>query len=392
VTGRSPEDRTNGVRVTPVVSEAERRALLEFPWQVYRGDPHWVPPLLSERREFTDPHTNPFFEHARVQFFLARRGDRIVGTIAAFTNHLYNEFQGVNVAWFGFFEVLPDPEAARALLDTAADWARRAGHTAILGPAQFSTNDEVGLLVDGFDDCPRILMTYNPRSYPGYIEAAGFHKAMDLLAYTTNLEEIESRGGIPPKLVRVVEKVKARGQFTLRRLRLHEFAKELEIVKVIYNQSWERNWGFVPMTDAEIARMAVQLKPLLDPDLVWAAEVKGEVVGFALNLPDLNHPLHKAYPRPGKPEWLTLLQLLWHWKVRREVKWIRAIALGVLPEYRGTGVDAMLYLHTAQQALRKGYRAVEMSWLLETNEMVLRSAEMLGGHRYKTYRVYEKAL
>jgi GNAT superfamily N-acetyltransferase len=392
VTGRAADQAAQGVRVTPVETEGERQALIEFPWRVYRGDPYWVPPLLSERREFTDPETNPFFEHARVQFFLARRGDQIVGTIAAFTNHLYNEFQGLNVAWFGFFEVLPDPEAARALLDTAADWARRAGHTAILGPAQFSTNDEVGLLVDGFDDRPRILMTYNPRSYPGFLEAAGFHKAMDLLAYTTNLAEIESRGGIPPKLVRVVEKVKSRGQFHLRRLRLNEFAKELEIVKVIYNQSWERNWGFVPMTDAEIARMAKQLRPLLDPDLVWAAEVKGQVVGFALNLPDLNHPLHKAYPRPGKPEWLTLLQLLWHWKVRREVKWIRAIALGVLPEYRGSGVDAMLYLHTAQQALRKGYRAVEMSWLLETNEMVLRSAEMLGGHRYKTYRVYEKAL
>jgi GNAT superfamily N-acetyltransferase len=206
------------------------------------------------------------------------------------------------------------------------------------------------------------------------------------------LKEIEARGGIPPKLVRVVEKVKSRGQFQLRRLRLGEFAKELEIVKVIYNQSWERNWGFVPMTDAEIARMATQLKPLLDPDLVWAAEVDGRTVGFALNLPDLNYPLHKAYPRPDKPEWLTLLQLLWHWKVRRQVKWIRAIALGVLPEYRGSGVDAMLYLHTAQHALRKGYQAVEMSWLLESNEMVLRSAEMLGGRRYKTYRVYEKAL
>jgi GNAT superfamily N-acetyltransferase len=382
----------NGVRVSPVASEAERLALLEFPWKVYRGDPYWVPPLLSERKEFTDPRVNPFFEHARVQFFLARRGEELVGTIAAFTNDLYNEFQQVNVGWFGFFEVLPDAEAASALLAAASDWARRAGHRALLGPAQFSTNDEVGLLVDGFDDRPRILMTYNPRRYAGYLETAGFAKAMDLLAYTTNLEEIQSRGGIPAKLVRVVEKVKARGEFQLRRLRLDQFDKELEIVKSIYNQSWERNWGFVPMTDAEIARMATQLKPLLDPDLVWAAEVKGEVVGFALNLPDLNLPLHLAYPRPGKPEWVTLIQLMWHWKVRRQVKWMRAIALGVLPQFRGTGVDAMLYLHTAQQALRKGYQAVEMSWLLESNEMVLRSAEMLGGHRYKTYRVYEKAL
>lgn len=380
------------LRIVPVASEADRMALLEFPWKVYRGDPYWVPPLLSERKAFTDPKQNPFFEHGRVQFFLARRGDEIVGTIAAFTNDLYNQFHESNVGWFGFFEVLPDPEAAGALLETAAGWARQAGHASLLGPAQFSTNDEVGLLVDGFDDAPRILMTYNPRYYIDMLEAAGFRKAMDLLAYTTNLEDIEARGGLSPKLARVVRKIEGRGQFHMRRLRLAEFDRELERVKVIYNKSWERNWGFVPMTEAEIARMARQLKPLLDPDLVWAAEVGGEVVGFALNLPDLNHPLHKAYPRPGKPEWLTLLQLMWHWKVRRSVKWIRAIALGVLPEYRGTGVDAMLYLRTAEHALRKGYRAVEMSWLLESNEMVLRSAEMLGGHRYKTYRVYEQTL
>jgi GNAT superfamily N-acetyltransferase len=383
---------SDALRIIPVASEAERMAALEFPWTVYRDDPYWVPPLLSERKEFTDPSKNPFYEHGRVQFFLARRGANVVGTIAAFTNDLYNQFHEANVGWFGFFEVLPDPEAAGALLDAAADWARRAGHVSLLGPAQFSTNDEVGMLVDGFDDRPRVLMTYNPRYYVSMVEAAGFRKAMDLLAYTTNLDEIKARGGIPPKLVRVVGKVEARGQFHLRKLRLSEFDRELEHVKAIYNKSWERNWGFVPMTEAEIARMARQLKPLLDPDLVWAAEVNGEVVGFALNLPDLNDPLHKAYPRPRKPEWLTLLQLLWHWKVRRSVTWVRAIALGVMPEYRGTGVDAMLYLRTAENALRKGYRAVEMSWLLESNEMVLRSAEMLGGHRYKTYRVYEKDL
>ncbi len=380
------------LRVIPVTTEAERMALLEFPWKVYRGDPYWVPPLLSERKAFTDPKQSPFFDHARVQFFLARRGDEIVGTIAAFTNDLYNEFQRTNVGWFGFFEVLQDPEAAAGLLQAAQTWARQAGHSSLLGPAQFSTNDEIGLLVDGFDDVPRILMTYNPRYYMDFIEAAGFHKAMDLLAYSASFAEIDARGGLSPKLLRVVDKVKTRGRFHVRPVHMWEFAKELERVKVIYNQSWERNWGFVPMTDAEIERTASQIKPLIDPELVTAAEVDGEIIGFGLMLPDLNAPLLKAYPRPGKPEWVTLLQLLWHWKVRREVKWIRAFALGVVPEYRGKGVDALLYLHTAEQARRKGYHAVEMSWLLESNEMVLRSAELLGGHRYKTYRVFEKQL
>lgn len=380
------------LRVDPVSSESERMALLTFPWTVYRDDPYWVPPLLSERKAFTDPAHNPFFEHARVQFFLARRGDQVVGTIAAFSNDQYNAFHESNVGWFGFFEVLNDPEAAAALLQTAVDWARRAGHQSLLGPAQFSTNDEVGLLVDGFDDPPRILMTYNPRHYADFIEAAGFHKAQDLLAYRASLDELHEHGGPPPKLLRVIQAMKRRGRFTVRSIDMKHFDQEVERVKVLYNRSWARNWGFVPMTDREIEKLGEQLKSILDPDLVVVAEKDGETVGFGLTLPDLNAPLHKAYPRPETPEWWTMAKLLWHWKVRRRIEWIRGFALGVLPEYRGTGVDAMMYFHTLERAMRKGYRAVEMSWLLESNEMVLRSAEMLGGTRYKTYRVYERAL
>jgi len=380
------------VQVSPVEKESERMAFLTFPWKVYRGDRYWVPPLLSERKAFTDPDQNPFYQHAQVQLFLARRGDEVVGTIAAFTNHLFNQFHEANVGWFGFFEVLEDPEAAQALLAEAVAWARRAGHRSILGPAQFSTNDEIGLLVDGFDDVPRILMTYNPQRYLGYMDAAGFHKAMDLLAYTTNIDEMYVKGGPPDKLLRVIEMMKKRKRFTVRTVNMKRFDEEVEQVKVIYNQSWARNWGFVPMTDAEIDRLGEQLKPIIDPDLVTVAEADGRVVGFGLTLPDLNGPLHMAYPRPNVPEWFTFAKLLWHWKVRRQVSWIRAFALGVLPEYRGTGVDAMMYFHTLERAMRKGYHSVEMSWLLESNDMVLRSAEMLGGHRYKTYRVYEKTL
>jgi GNAT superfamily N-acetyltransferase len=186
--------------------------------------------------------------------------------------------------------------------------------------------------------------------------------------------------------------MKRRKRFTVRSVNMQDFDNEVAKVKVIYNRSWARNWGFVPMTDLEIDRMRDQLKPLIDPDLVAVAEADGQMVGFGLTLPDLNAPLHKAYPRPGEPEWFTMIKLLWHWKVRRQAKWIRAFALGVLPEYRGTGVDAMMYFHTLEVALAKGYRAAEMSWLLESNDMVLRSAEMLGGHCYKTYRVYERAL
>jgi len=363
---------------------------IHFPWDVYKDDPYWVPPLLSERKSFLSPQHSPFFEHATAQYFLAMRGERVVGTIGAFTNDLYNEFQGTNVGFFGFFEVLDDPEAAAALLQTAEDWVRSSGHTSVIGPAQFSTNDELGLLIDGFDDPPRILMTYNPRRYQGYIEDAGFEKAMDLWAYAVSLPHF--RQNIPEKLIRVAEKVKERKNFVLRHIDMSNFAHEVELFKKVYNSSWERNWGFVPMTESEIDHLAVQLKQMVDPDLVIVVEKDGEAIGFGLTLPDLNQPLRLAYPRPGTPEVWTTIKLAWQWKVMRRVDWLRVFALGVIPEYRGTGVDALMYLETAKAALQKGYKWAEMSWILENNLMMNRAIRMLGGEVYKTHRMYEKQL
>jgi GNAT superfamily N-acetyltransferase len=375
--------------ITAVEAPEDILTFIHFPWQVYKDDRYWVPPLISERKSFLNAEKNPFFEHARAEYFLARRNDRVVGTIAAFTNELYNQYQETNVGFFGFFEVLEDPEAAEALLSTALDWVRKAGHDSIIGPAQFSTNDEVGLLIDGFDDLPRILMTYNPPRYQGYIEGAGFKKAMDLWAYALSVEEFQQH--IPEKLIRVTEKVRQRKDLHIRKIDMRHFDQEVERFKKVYNQSWARNWGFVPLTDAEIDKMAEQLKPMLDPDIVVMVEKDdGEVIGVGLSLPDLNMPLHLAYPRPGTSETLTMLKLAWHWKVRKRVDWLRVFALGVLPEYRGLGVDALMYIETAKLAFKKGYRWAEMSWILENNEMMNRSIQMLGGKVYKTYRVYEK--
>jgi GNAT superfamily N-acetyltransferase len=378
------------VWITSAQTDREILEFIQFPWKVYKNDPHWVPPLISERRSFLDRSKNPFFQHAEAEYFLARRDGQVVGTIGAFTNHRYNEFQKVNTGFFGFFEVLEDPEAARALLRTAEAWARQAGHKTILGPAQFSTNDEVGLLVDGFDDPPRILMTYNPRRYVDYLETAGYKKAMDLWAYETLMSRFKGEGGLPPKLLRVAEKVRQRGKLHVRRLNMKEFDQEVERVKKVYNRSWERNWGFVPMTDPEFEHMGKQLKSIIDPELVVIVEADGETVGFGLTLPDLSEPLRLAYPRPGTPEALTMLKLLWHWKARRRVKWIRVFALGVLPEYRGQGVDALMYVETTRSALQRGYQKAEMSWILENNMMMNRGIRFLGGEVYKTYRLYEK--
>jgi GNAT superfamily N-acetyltransferase len=378
------------VTIRSMKTPDEREAFITFAWKVYEGNPYWVPPLINERKHFLDPAHNPFFEHAEADYFMAFRGDEPVGTIAAFTNRAYNEFQDVNVGYFGFFEVLEDQEAAHALLRTAENWARRAGHNAIMGPAQFSTNDEAFLLIDGFDDPPRALMTYNPPYYQAFIESAGYPKVMDVWAYSIKISDFIEQ--MPEKLERVVEKVKARGRFHVRPVRLKDWDNEVARVKRIYHGSWERNWGFVPFTDAEFDQFTVNLKPILDPDLALIVEVDGEAVGFSLSIPDLNEPLLKAYPRKSVPETITMLKLLWHWKVRKQLSWLRVVALGVLPEYRAKGVDAMMYLETSKRAVPKGFKWAEMSWILENNMMMNRSIQMLGGKVYKTYRMYEKKL
>ena len=378
--------------VQPVRTPQERLAFIHFQWEVYKDDPYWVPPLVSERVEFLDKERHPFHRHSEVELFMARRDGTPVGTIAAILNNRHNEFQGEQVGFFGLFEVLSDREAAEALLETACDWAKERGMTAIRGPVNFSTNEELGLLVDGWDGPPVIMMTYNPRYYADFIESAGFHKAMDLVAYIMDLTHWGPHGeNMPPKLLRVAKKVEQRGDFTVRKMDMRHFDEEVARFKRIYNSAWEKNWGFVPLTDAEIDHIAAGLKQIVDPDVIWFAEKDGEPIGAMLPLPDLNQALIHAYPRPGVPEWWTMIKLLWHWKVRRRVDTIRGFAGGVLEPYRGRGVDAVLFIKMAEAALNR-YRRAEISWILENNIMMRRTAEMLGATVYRTYRIYEKEL
>ena len=376
--------------IKPVNTLEERKEFLRFPWKVYQNDPYWVPPIFSERIHFTDPKKNPFFEHAEAQLFLALRGDEVVGTIAAFSNHLHNEYHDENVGFFGFFEVLEDFEAAEALFQAAENWTREQGHTALRGPAQWSTNDECGLLVDGFDDSPRILMTYNPRYYVDYIEKLGYRYARDLWAYQLAVEDFMKIAG--ERLDRLTTKILERKKITIRNLEMKHFAEEVDKVKLLYNEAWSQNWGFVPMTDPEFDQLADELHDIIDPDLVYIAEKDGNTVGFSLSLPDLNQPLRLAYPKPGTPEWWVMVKLAWHWKIRRQVKWVRVFALGVIPEYRKLGIDALFYYKTARAALKKGMRMGEMSWILDNNDKMNKPIIALGGEVYKTYRYYEKGL
>ncbi len=382
----------NNLTIHPARTLEEKREFAHFQWQVYRDDPNWVPPILSERMEFLDQDRHPFFGHADAEFFLARRDGKPVGTIAAVINHRHNEVHEEQVGFFGFFEVLQDREAAEALLETACNWVRDQGMTAIRGPENLSQNEEAGLLVDGWNGPPVIMMTYNPRYYVDFIEGAGFYKAMDLLAYMVDLYKYGPRGeNMPPKLVRVAEKIKKRGGFAVRQVDLSHFEEEVRRIKKIYNAAWEKNWGFVSMTEAEIDHLAANLRRMVDPKLIWVAEQDGETIGMLLNLPDLNQPLLKAYPRPGVPEWWTMLKFAWYWKVRGCVDTLRGLVGGIMEERRGLGVMAVLMVEAARAALPK-HRQCELSWILETNKPTRQLCEMLGGYVYRTYRIYEKML
>lgn len=376
--------------IKPVENIEERKAFLRFPWKVYKDDPYWVPPIFSERVNFTDPEKNPFFEHSEAQLYMALRGEEIVGTIAAFTNGRHNEYQKENIGFFGFFEVLDDYEAAEALLKTAEKWAGEKGHDALRGPAQWNTNDECGLLVDGFNDSPRILMTYNPRYYVDFIEKAGYKYARDLWAYQMPVKDFMNNTG--ERLERITSKILARKEITIRKLNMKVFDEEVAKVKLLYNEAWSQNWGFVPMTDGEFDQLADELHDVLDPDLTYIAEKDGKTVGFSITLPDLNEPLHKAYPKPNTPEWWTMLKLVWNWKVLKKVTWVRVLVLGVIPEYRTLGIDALFYFKSAQAAIKKGMKMAEMSWILDNNDKMNRPIIAMGGEVYKTYRFYEKEL
>ncbi|MFQ5408763.1 MAG: GNAT family N-acetyltransferase [Anaerolineales bacterium] len=377
--------------IEPVRDDKALQEFITLPWDVYKDDPFWVPPLLSERKTFYDRARHPFHKHADIEYFVARRDGRAVGTIAAIVNHRHNEFHNERCAFFGSFEVLPDPEAARALLDAACDWAKQRGMEVLRGPATFSSNEEWGLLVDGFDSAPVILTTYNPRYFVEYIETAGFHKAMDLYAYETPSERLTA-DALPPKLIRAVELIRKRSNVELRSLDMRRFDEEARHVKRIYNSAWAKNWGFVPLTDEEFDRLASDLKQVLDPDLTLFASINGETVGFSIPLPDVSQALRLAYPNPRTPEWVTLAKLLWHWKVRPKVDTLRMFALGVLPEYRYAGIDALFYYESALVGLAKGYRRAEFSWALESNTMINRMMTLMGGEIYKTWRIYERPL
>lgn len=367
-------------RVEPVRGWRDMRAFLRLPFAIYAEDPVWVAPLLMEQRKLLDRSSHPFHEHAEVEYFLARRAGRVVGRIAAIVNHRHNDFHEERTGFFGFFESVEDPEVAASLLGRVESWLRERGMERARGPMNFSTNEECGLLVDGFEAPPTVMMTHHRPYYAGLLERTGYEKARDLFAYW--VEDFQPS----ERLLRGASRIASRAGVTVRPMELRRFRDEVEAVKEIYHSAWERNWGFVPMTDRELARMAADLKKIVDPRLCLFAEVDGKPVGFLLALPDLNQALRHL---DGRLLPFGIFKLLWY---SRRIDQIRVITMGIRPGYRRLGLDALLNMKTYELGTAAGYRRAECSWILEENWDMRRALERLGARVYKTYRIYEKVL
>lgn len=373
------------VKIRKVENENDRMQFIKLPWQLYTEDKNWVPPLIFDVRKNLDPKRNPFFQHAEMDMFLAEKDGKLVGRIAAIKNDNHNNFHKDKAGFFGFFESIDDEEVSDLLLDTACEWVKNKGFNEILGPVNPSTNDECGLLIDGFDSPPVFLMTYNPKHYQAKIEGFGFEKAKDLYAYYIPSEVINNRK-VMDKLERMAELIKKRNDVTTHKLNMKDLPNEVRKIEEVYNSAWESNWGFVPITTAEFDYLAESLKMVVDPDLVMFAEVAGKPAGFTLSLPDFNQVLKKVNGRLLPFGFLKILT------GKKKIDFLRVIIMGVKPEYQKKAIDSVFYLETIKNGNKNGYTGAEISWVLEDNMPMRMTAEKLGAHIYKTYRIYRKGL
>ncbi len=375
------------IQIDPVESSRDLKEFVDLPFRIYADDKDWAAPLKSDVRWMLDTGKNPFWKHAKRQLFLARRGGKAVGRIAAIVDDEHNRVHQEKAGFFGFFECGEDREAAIALLGAAEAWVRQSqpGTTHVRGPVNPSLNDECGALVPAESDpgVPFIMMTYNPAYYLDLFAAAGYAKVKDLVAI---LAPVDGRSFERLKRVTDIVRKREKGRAVVRQIRMDRFDDDLAIVKDLYNRSWEKNWGFVPMTSDEIDAMAKKLKPILYPPWVLFVELDGKPVGFHLALPDYNLVLKELGGSLLPFGWLKFLLL------KKKIDRVRTLALGILPEYRRRGFDALLYFEAIKEGVRLKYREAEFSWLLEDNLDIQRPLEVFGGRIYRRYRIVEKAL
>ena len=371
--------------VRPIEGRKDLNEFIEVPYRLRKDDPEWVPPLRFERRQFLNRDKNPYFHHAEVAFFLAERDGRAVGRISAQVDENWDRYQGGADGLFGFIDFENDPEVAAALLDAAAAWLRERGRTRMLGPMDFTTNDECGLLIEGYDEPSMILEPWHPPYYRELVEGQGLTKAMDLLMWELWFGQLKEGTNMHPMIHAAAEKSREEG-VVLRPMRRNDLEAEVKRFMEVYNEAWGDNWGFVPITEEEVKFQAKALKPVLDENWAMIAEKDGEVIGAALTLPDVEQALSHMNGKLLPTGW-------WHFLRRKKyIDRLRVFALGVKHDYQHLGVAAALYEKHIYNAGTVGPRGGHMGWILEVNKPMNRAMEGMGGEVVQRYRLYERSL
>ncbi len=373
------------VDVRPVSSRQDRLQFVRFPWRIYQNDPHWVPPLEIERLEFINPKLHPFYLHGAAARFLAWRDAQVVGRILVSDDPRYNAEHATNVGAFGMFESIDDQSVADALLDAAAGWLVARGRTGMLGPIDYSTNYACGLLLDGFETPPRVMMNHNPRYYTGLLESYGLEKAKDLFSWW-----FDDPHDMIQKWRRRADRLAERG-IVIRTFSRREIKAEVMRCKNIYNEAWQQHWGFVQMTDDEFRYYGKFLAQWGVPELLLLAEVDGKPVGFSMTLPDFNEAVRGLNGRLTR--WGLPLGFLQFRRNLKRIRTARLVTFGILDQYRRRGISELLILRTLDYGKNVlGYTGAELGWTLEDNDAINRPIATVGGQKYKTYRIYEKAI
>ena len=352
-----------------------------MPWYLYRDDPHWVPPLIADQREYLDPKRGVFFDHGEARLFLARRNNRAVGRITAHVNHLYDQQYGAETGFFGFFESENDPQVADALFAAAQQYLSSRGKRRILGPMNFGVYDEIGILVQGFGTPPIVMNLHNPPYYSQLVEQLGFKKAIDWYAYHGYVKDHQQ---VNPKLFTIKDHLIKRSGVRLRTIDMKQVDREAAIIDEIFKPAWSQNWGHVPWTERELARLVDAVKRIALPELSFVAEIEGKPVGVALSIADANVAIKRINGRLFPFGFLTML-----WGLKKTDRF-RHILMGVLEEYRNKGIEIAFYTNIVENARKHGYREVEMSNIVETNYSMRNSLKHFPVRIYKTYRIYEK--
>jgi hypothetical protein len=367
--------------ILEVTTAAERDRFIKLPWKIYKDDPHWVPPLLIDKKKFLDPRKNPFFKSARVKLYLAYDdAGGAVGRIAAIVSDNHLKIHNDGAGFFGLFECVNDTEVAGLLFNTAAAFLRSQGMRIMRGPLSMNINDELGLLISGFNSPPVVLMPHNPSYYERLVEGYGFKKEIDWFAYYLENHD----GAVPERLRRGAQLARKRYGFTIRAANMKHYDEEIKKIQDIYNRAWEKNWGAVPLTDEEFHHLAQDLKMIAVPELVLFAEVEGKTVGVSLALPDFNQVFKRI--KNGRLLPFGIFKFLWY---KRKIDMLRLTIMGVLKEYRHMGIETCFIHDTYAAGLKMGAWRCEMSQIVENNVPMNNVLIKMGTNVYKTYRVYK---